>query len=708
VPTDALVGRDDEVRALDRLLAEPDTRLITLTGPPGVGKTRLAIAGAATAAPRFRDGVAFVDLTDVREPPLVAAAVLEATGCTDLGRGEATDRLVRALNDRNMLLVVDNFEHLLDAGPALVSAIAGSTGLTLLMTSRERLHLRAEHEIPVRPLGLPRDDDPDGVATAPAVELLVQCVRRFEPGFDVTPDNRAALGEICARLDGLPLALELAAARLKLFTPGELTFRLRHRMSILINTVRDVPRRHRTLRAALAWSHDLLKPDERAAFRRLSVFVGGATMDAAAQVCGLDDPVTTIMSLVDKSLVHRRVRPDGVAALVMLESLREYAIELLVEHGEERAATARHARYFADLAALVETAIGGTADAAWAASLRFEQGNLRRALARATAAADVGLSLPLGSALGWYACTHGRPGEGLATLDRALAVDPDGLHTPGVPLARAVLTAAVLALGRGDLDDAHTLLTRVLAIDDDPRRTAIATAFLGHLARARGDHDEAVGHHARAADLFSELGNTPGVAWSRYDLALLARQRGDPDDAADHLRESLSRFREMGDDHAVACATWALLAVEMRRDRADAADLLLAEAPGYRGAVRENLGVALCLVDSSVEGCAPNGPRDTTPRLGTAAHAPESAPKLSAVPPAAHDRNGTRPVGALTVRERQVARLVAGGSTNRQIGQALGIAEKTTEAHVHNIIRKLGAQNRAEVAARVSAYERSG
>jgi DNA-binding CsgD family transcriptional regulator len=274
------------------------------------------------------------------------------------------------------------------------------------------------------------------------------------------------------------------------------------------------------------------------------VFIGGATLDAAGEVCDLDDPVATISSLVDKSLLHRRIRPDGATEFVMLESLREYAAELLSEHGEEEAVTARHARYYADLAVLVETAIGGPTEVAWVDSVRFAQGNLRKALAHTTAAADAGLSLPLGSALGWYAYTRGHLGDGLATLGSALAVvRPDQPRASGESLIRALLIAAVLALGRGDLDDADAVLTRVPAVDDDQRRAGLATAF--------------------------------------------------------HI-------------------------------------------------------------------------------------------------------------GALTVRELQVARLIASGSTNRQMGRELGIAEKTIETHVHNIIRKLGAQNRAEVAARVSAHERSG
>jgi predicted ATPase/DNA-binding CsgD family transcriptional regulator len=705
------VGRDDELLTIRRLLEDSAGGVVTVTGPPGVGKTRLAVAAAAAAASHYVDGVAFVDLAEVRDAALVPAAVLAAVGVDDVDLPETTEELRRTLIDKNLLLLIDNWEHVLDAGLSTAAALAGCPGLRLLATSRERLHLRAEREVPLRPLGLPREDDDLGrLAAAPAIEMLVQCVRRFEPGFEVTPDNRAALVEICTRLDGLPLALELAAARLKLFTPGELTFRLRHRMSILIGSVRDVPPRHRTLRAALAWSHDLLRPDERAAFRRLSVFAGGATLEAAGQVCELGDPVATITSLVDKSLLQRRIRPGGVTEFVMLESLREYAGVLLAEHGEQEEVEARHARYFADVAILVDTAVGETGRAEWAESVGIEQGNLWKALAYAMAVADAGLSLPLAAILGWYASVPA--GDKPPLPDRAPAVvDPGHRRGAGESLSHALLAAAAPALGHGDLDDVEVLLGRVLAVDEDRQCTAIAAAVLGHVARARGHTDRAVGHHVRAADLFGALGNLPGLAWSRYDLALLARLQGDAAGAAGLLRESLTRFRETGDVRAAACVAWALTVVEESpRLRADGVERLLVEARGCCWLARVHPGVATCLAETPPEGCARREPRVFPSRLDRV----EVAPMLMAVPVTGVDRGPAAPaddawsVRGLTVRERQVARLVADGSTNRQIGRVLGIAEKTTEAHVHNIIRKLGAHNRAEVAARVSVHDEAG
>jgi non-specific serine/threonine protein kinase len=429
-------------------------------------------------------------------------------------------------------------------------------------------------------------------------------------------------------------------------------------------------------------------------------------------VCALGDPIATITSLVDKSLLQRRIRPDGVTEFVMLESLREYAGVLLAEHGEQDATEARHARYFADFAVLVETAVAETGRAEWeqwAESVGGEQGNLRTALAHAMDVADASLSLPLAATLGWYAAMRAQAGEGTAVPARTPAVADLGQpRAAGDSLGHALLVASAPALGQGDLDDVEVLLTSVLAADDDRQCTAIATAVLGHVARARGHHDRAVGHHVRAADLFGALGDAPGLAWSRYDLALLARHRGDAVGAEGHLRESLTRFREMGDARAVACASWALMGVEeVRSGRTSGAERLLIEAHECCGVVPAHHPGATCPTAASAvdrarseAGPFPSGPgRAEVPRM------PSAVPAVAEV--GRDRRSGGPSVGALTDRERQVARLVADGSTNRQIGRALGIAEKTTEAHVHNIIRKLGAHNRAEVAARVSVHDES-
>ncbi|MGQ0573422.1 MAG: ATP-binding protein, partial [Pseudonocardia sp.] len=490
-PPNALVGRDVEVAALVGLITAADTRLLTLTGPPGVGKTRLAVAAAAAtaAAEHFADGVAFVDLTAVRDPAAVAGALGGVLGAGGTGAADAPGHLDGTRADPELLVVLDNFEHVLDAGPALAAVLADSVRLRVLVTSRERLRLRAEREFSVQPLGLPDPgDDADRVAETSAVAMLVQRVRAFRPEFAVTTANRDAVAEICVRLDGLPLALELAAARLRLFTPGELTFRLRHRMTVLASSIRDVPERHRTLRAALSWSHDLLTPPERVAFRRFSVFVGGATIEAVEQACGGDRVVDDVMSLVDKSLLERRTHGDRTR-FVMLESLREFAGELLDEPagGPTRL---QHARFYAALAARTEAVIGTADETASIADAGVEQGNLRAALECALAAGQAEWALRLAAALGWYYYTRGRLGEANATLDRAVAAaDLVRGTVPEDPLGAALLISGVVAYGRGELDGAAERLGRCgrfLARTGDLRLIAISSAFLGHLARARG------------------------------------------------------------------------------------------------------------------------------------------------------------------------------------------------------------------------------
>jgi predicted ATPase/DNA-binding NarL/FixJ family response regulator len=681
----------------------------------------------------------FVDLGAVLDPAVVAA---ELAGALDVAATGGPDRLA----GMELLLVLDNFEHVLDAAPALGALLAAAPRVRVLVTSRERMHLHGEREVPVAPLPLP-GVDPAGFVATPSVALLLERIRALQPGFAVTAGNRAALAEICVRLDGLPLALELAAARLKLFTPAELTFRLRHRMAVLTGGARDVPDRHRTLRGALAWSHNLLGTDERVLFRRLSVFVGGWTLGAARHVCAVDDVDDLMASLVDKSLVRRSNRSSEVAGYAMLESLREFATEQLAEHGEVEATGARHCRYYAAVGAALDAEIGTAGETAALDGIGSDEGNLRAALRRAEAAGDVGSALPLAAALGWYGYTRGRLGEGRAVLDRVLAsVGSEGGQPDDDALARALLAAGVLAVALDEWDRAGRLLARCVQLNDRTgavHRTAIASAFLGHLARARGDHDEAVGHYQRAGALHRSLGDVVGVAWSDHDLGMLVGCLGDLERAAAHLRASLVRFREMDYAWAVGCASGALATIELRRNRVDEVPPLLVEAVARFQSVDDGRGVAQCL-EAGAALVVARHEYDTAARLlGAAAalrerfaaplpdadraafralakrvrgvlgpdaddlarHAGRALPEATAVHLLLDAVAGStsRPVPPLTPREREVATLIARGRTNRQIGRALGIAEKTVEVHVHHIIAKLDVRSRAEVAAWVGA-----
>jgi non-specific serine/threonine protein kinase len=749
-----LFGRDGELAHLDDALTGSGARLITLTGPPGVGKTRLALAAAAAA--RFRDGVVFVDLTTVRDPDLVPLEVARALGLDDAPGRPLVDRVAAAVAGRHLLLVVDNAEHVLHAAPAITAPLAACPRLRLLVTSRERLGVQGEREFPVSPLTLPAADDLvdlERFAATPSIAMLLHRVRGFQADFAVTTDNAASMAEICARLDGLPLALELAAARLKLLTPDELTFRLRQRLRLLTSGARDGPARHRTLRAALAWSHDLLGPDERALFRRAATFVGGWTLEAAQQVCDVPDIVDAVASLVDKSLVRRD--PHGATQFTMLDSLREYAAELLAEHGEEDAIRHRHCRYYAAVAARIVAQIGTDAETATVDAVAAEQANLRAAFGCAQATGQPDLALALGGAIGWFCYTRGHVGEGLTTVRQALAIVGHGpVQPPGTVLAGTLQIAGVLTFARGELDRVEAFLDHAERIGDR-RHAAMSNAFRGHLARLRGKPAAAAAHHDRARTLYEEQGNAHGVAWSRYDLGLL-RRRDDPDEAAEHLREALTRFRDSGYAWAIGCAGWALATVELRRGRADEAATLVTEALDRFETVGDGRGLAQCLEAAADIACERTAHGPAGRLLGAAAtlrerlaaplpdedrgqhHAvtqrvrralgPDGADAarragrelstVEALALARHIGRPTRkhaaaarpaePASPLTRRERQVAGLIAAGRTNRQIGRALGIAEKTTEVHVHHIIGKLGARCRSEVAAWVGAQGRSG
>jgi predicted ATPase/DNA-binding NarL/FixJ family response regulator len=758
-PADLFVGRDGELAAVSRMLADARARLVTLTGPPGIGKTRLALVCASAYAERSPCAPVFVDLAPVRDPALVMAELAQAAGVEPRSGADLTGQLAAALGNEERLVVLDNFEHLLAAAPDVGQVLAACPRLRVLATSRERLRLSVEQEFPVPPLAMPAPTDVADLgylAANPSVALLLDRARRTSPGFDLTPANAPLLASACVRLEGLPLAIELAAARLKVLTPGELVLRLGSRMELLAGTTRDVPARQRALRSAIAWSYDLLDPTERTLFRRLSVFAGGWALADAASVCAVrsDDMLAVVESLLDKSLIRRLPGDDETAEFSMLESLREYAAEQLASHAEAEETRARHAAHYAGLATEFEASIGLPEERAWVLRAGRHHADLRAALDYCRGAGQEACALPLAAALGWYHYTRGDLGHGQALVDAALPLttnrnDPATIGDDATAggLAGVLLVAGILAWATGQASRAQDLLLQALERTEgrgDTRRAAIACAFLGHVARAGGEWDTSADWHRRAGAGFRAGGNTQGMAWARHDLGLLARDRADLGRAAQLLRASLRDFRELDYPWAVAWSAWGLGTTLSAQGRLEEARRLLAEALRIYTQVNDPRGVAQCLealayvaseqahyetaarligAGAALRMRVAARPPDTeqarnsaVERVLTRALGPGDADRLihagrtmpaqqatdlaMAVAWGAAPGDPDRPKQVpLTRRERQVTALVASGRTNRQIGRVLGISEKTAEVHLHHVMAKLNVRSRAEVAA---------
>ncbi|HEV8639323.1 MAG TPA: tetratricopeptide repeat protein [Chloroflexota bacterium] len=589
-PLTSFVGREREVAAAAGQLLGTDpggrpsapVRLLTLTGPPGTGKTRLALRLAAALAERFADGVFFVPLGSLTDPALVLPTIAKTLGVRETPASPLPDALERALRGRRLLLVLDNFEQLLDAAPAIGRLLAAGDGVQALVTSRERLRVYGERELHVPPLDLPNGAaaslGPD-VAESPAVRLFVERARDARLDFALTEENAAAVAAICRRLDGLPLAIELAAARTRILSPAAILARLDRRLALLTGGPQDLPPRQRTLRAAIDWSYRLLDPDEQSLFRRLAVFVGGCTLEGAAAVAGLDEPLDRLESLVAKSLLEARETADG-PRFGMLLTVRELAREELGASGEAEAVKRRHAEHFLRLAEAGEADLrGGQRQALWLDRLEREHDNLRAALGWCVEQRATDLGLRLGGVLWRFWWVRGYAAEGREHLAALLRL----ADAPAHPAARAKVLngAGALAADLGDSAAARGFLAESLAIRraiGDEEGVASTLANLGTEAMRRGVTGAARAFFEESLALRRRLGPARAVAASLSQLGNVAWLEEDYAAATALFEESLAGFEAAGSDWDVGSALGNLGFVALARGDPAAARRRLEES----------------------------------------------------------------------------------------------------------------------------------
>ena len=612
----SFIGRERDIAAVRARFVDDEVRLLTLTGPGGTGKTRLALRVADELRETYPDGVWFVPLAPVASAPRVAAAIAEALGLRETA-GEPVDLTLRGhLRDKQVLLVLDNFEHVIEAAPLVATLLANAPGLRVLVTSRAPLRISGEQEFTVHSLECPVGESPS-VAEAlasEAVRLFVERAQAVRPDFDLTAENVATVVAICRRLDGLPLAIELAAARIRLLSAEAILSRLDSRLTLLTGGARDLPERQQTLRAAIAWSHDLLAPPEQALFRHLAVFAGGWTLEAAETIAAaVPHPAVSVLEglehLSDNSLIQQQEDRQRTRSydprFTMLQTIREFGLEQLAASGEEPATRAAHAALFLRLAIEAEPRLIGREAIAWLDRLESEHDNLRAALAWFRHQQDAENAVRLAGALWRFWWLRGRLSEGRTELEAALAIASSG--APSAARAAALDGAGVLAETQGDFSRAEAQHEEALALSrelQDAAGTARALGNLGVVAFDRGRHDRAVALLEESLALAREANDPHMIATALNDLGRVAYDRADLVQAETFFQESLARRRGLGSGPEIARALHNLGAVAL--DQGDSAEAhtwfaesleLYREAGDTWGAAGAMSGLAQALLD---------------------------------------------------------------------------------------------------------------
>jgi non-specific serine/threonine protein kinase len=748
IPRTRLIGRDGEIAAARAFLLDEAVPLLTLTGPGGVGKTRLALAIAQVVASHFTDGVVFVDLAPLRDPTLVLSAIAAALDLRAADDRPPFDVLMKALRTRHLLLILDNCEHLLAAAPDIAALLASCPQLQVVATSRAPLRIQVEQELAVAPLAIPPESaPPDELVTSEAVALFLHRARAVHHTFVPDASELQTIAEICRQLDGLPLAIELAAARSKALPPGALLARLERRLPLLTGGSRDRPDRQRTMRATIAWSDDLLAPEEQALFRRLAVFVGGFSLEAATAITA-DLPIEIvegITALYEASLLALMQGSTEAPRYTMLETIREFALERLVANGEDREARQRHAAWYRRQAEAAGPALEGAApeQARWFAWLRTERDNVRAAFEWAVMA-EPETALRLAAISVWNVSEF--PLEAQQWTTRALAAAPDAPAALRFPVIRSLILSAGLA---GDDEQAMVRAHEAFGLartTDDPHLAGLALYLLGLVAEWRNDAISAAAQYAESLPLLRQAGDLPATALALCSLADTLHALGEWDRAAELADEALALWRSLPTRRGLAVALNVRAHIALTAGDLPAAARLFAESIAIAlelddqrtimGNVVGLAGLALGLgrpeqaarllgavaaVQARARWAHVLNPLnvvriETAARTALGEHAFETA--LTAgeamdqaavmhealaigahVDAADHHRHARPLAGLLTTRERDVLRLLVEGRTDKEIAAALFIGPRTVQSHVANLFAKLGVNARAEAAA---------